>query len=141
MSSSKELILEEVAIEFREWRSGKKYKQERIPKNLWLKASDLTLSHSPTRVAQKLGLNLKDLKQRMKPIDPPESIVKSPQEFIETQLLFSSIYPVAVYQSVEFERVDGSRMKLYASQDQSFDLHALMSLFLEGNHAASHPTD
>ena len=132
MSSQKELILEEVVIEFREWRSGKKYKQEKIPENLWLKARDLALSHSPTRVAKKLGLNLKDLKKRLKLMGPPEPTVKSPQEFIETQLPFSSIYPVSVCQEVEFERTDGSRMKLYASKDQSFDLHTLMSVFLGG---------
>ncbi len=141
MSSQKELILEEVAIEFQEWRSQKKYKQEKIPEHLWFKARDLTLSYPPTRVAKKLGLNLKDLKKRLKLIGPPESTVKSPQEFIEPQLPFSSIYPVAVCQEVEFERTDGSRMKLYASKDQSFDLHALMSVFLEGSHASSHPTN
>ena len=140
MSSPKELTLEEVAIEFQEWRSQKKYKQERIPKNLWSQTKSLALSHSPSIVAKTLGLNLRDLKKRLNLIGPPESTKKSSQEFIETQLP-SSIYPVSVCQEVEVERVDGSKMKLSASGDQFFDLHTLMKVFLESNHVASHPTD
>jgi len=41
---------------------------------------------------------------------------------------------------VELERIDGVLMRLYASANQSFDIHSLMHTFLEDGHASGYPT-
>ena len=141
MSSPKELTLEEIVIEFQEWRSHKKYKQAKIPVYLWDKAKALTSSHSPGRVAKKLGLNLNDLKKRLNPQKICDSKEDLSQTFIEASLSFTNTNPFPSCQSVEFERADGSKMKIQAPINQSFDLSSLMTAFLGESDVASHTTN
>lgn len=123
------LNLDEVALEFRQWRAQKTYIREKIPEALWKKAEALTLSHTPHQVATALKISVKYLKRRLK--TPP-----SPSAFIEAQLPLATFSPTC--QSVEFERADGYRMKLTASKEAPFDVQSLLLAFFEGPHAPNH---
>ncbi len=58
------LTLEEVRLQFENWREAKKG-NDRIPSNQWLAAVDLTKSHTPHKIAKSLGLNCMRLKIRV----------------------------------------------------------------------------
>lgn len=58
------LTIDLVGQRFKEWRS-KKTKKDRIPKELWKQAVDLTSQHSISKICKNLGLSFSDLKKHV----------------------------------------------------------------------------
>ncbi|MGK5091317.1 hypothetical protein WDW89_04780 [Deltaproteobacteria bacterium TL4] len=138
MQSHQKPTLEEVLRQFEAWRLHKRHSREKIPEVLWQKASSL-ISHYPVSViAKTLSLNHSVFKRRLQKKEVVAMERKSADEFVEANLDFPSLFSLSACQQVEFERSDGSRMRLVSSDHQGFDIYSLMTTFLEGHNASGH---
>lgn len=137
------LTLEELEVQFQAWRNQKKYSRERVPEELWEKAIALTTRYGVALLIKRLNLNYHGFKSRLEKrrLEPPAVIqTESPSAFVAVDVPFSLPSCLPTCAQVEVERVDGTRMRLYAPANQSFDVHSLMNTFLEGSHASNYPT-
>lgn len=141
------LTLEELESEFQTWRSQKKYPREKVPEDLWQKAISLLPRYNQGTIIKRLHINREGFKKRLAPqalgqqiSSQASTLVGKDQKtaFVEMEIPFPPVSQSPVCDRVEFERADGSRMSLYASPAQPFDINSLMTTFLGENHASSH---
>ena len=142
-SSYQNLTLEELEVQFQAWRHQKKCLREKVPEELWKRAIALTDRYGVAPLIKRLNLNYHGFKRRLgkKDLEPQAVIQKeTASAFVAVDIPFSSPSSFATCDRVEVERVDGTRMRLYALANQSFDVHSLMNTFLEDSPASNYPT-
>lgn len=151
MNESLHTQLDQVSQALESWRQQKRYKHEKIPDKLWRQilslAPHLTFSELACHFHLNRGSLTKRLKQaRVKPLaDPTGSSFPAPSpqksEPIQSSLQFrevsfpqSSVLPhdcSLFCERVELKRSDGSRLRLYASQEKPFEVKTLIESFLK----------
>lgn len=128
---------DEAIIHFRDWRAQKKHVREKIPEALWQEAIALSADYPVRQLSQKLGFDPKALRKRMEAEKGLRSLVSQNIDFVEAQFTLPSFSSGLICEQVEFERADGSRMRLQTSKE-GFDVTSLMSTFLKGSDAPDH---
>jgi hypothetical protein len=105
-----DLTIENVKLQFDQWRASRSHKLEPIPQPLWLAAAALCRTHRITHVCRHLRLSFADLKKHLAPNAPPA--------FFELNAggLFGQW-------QLTCERADGARLHVRAAgQPPAFDV-------------------
>lgn len=123
--------LEELAERFAHWRQTRVERSERIPQSLWDQAVRLSRVLPHCRVAKRLRLSPGELKKRRLAVQsgPHQAVTEASPGFVELPALWPAAGTSPEPLEVEFERVDGARMRL--RYPASAPLGALVRAFLE----------
>ena len=104
------------------WRSNRR-KGERIPKELWQKATEVARQRGVQTVSKALGLSHTDLKHRVLNIDC-QTMARS---FVEVK---PSIIPDAHSCIVELEKSNGTRLRICSKATSVVDWDRIKDVFL-----------
>jgi len=136
--SASRLTLEDVAAHVAAWRRQKKARTERIPERLWSGAVGLVGAYPVARVARRLRLVSRVLKERHDAAAEGGQgrSVGGVTEFVEvTPTLAEWVSRPAGPLRVELERPDGLRLRLESRRGE--DLWRVVERFMEGGACCS----
>ena len=127
LSPAKQSRLNEVLLQFEQWRQSRPTTRQPIPNHLWKAAGSLHPAFSIHRISRALHLDYNKLKQFIRSQQPVASRppVANP-EFIELNL--NEPNPSCEY-VVEMQQDDGSQMRIMVTKGKSSDLLNLAQLF------------
>lgn len=127
-----EEALTELAGRFEHWRQTRAQRREHIPQTLWDQAVALSTVLSNSQVARRLRLSPTDLKKHRLAHQQALSteLTETVPQFVELTPPLSCSIALPGGTEVEFERVDGARMRI-RYQESPPPLAALVQAFLE----------
>jgi hypothetical protein len=124
--------LDQLAGQFARWRQTRTHPYGQIPQPLWDQAVALTATLPPSRVAQQLQVQLRDLKKQMRRRDAAPATGATPSlGFVEVPPAPSWPQVTSTIQ-LELCRPDGTRLCIHAPES-TLPLAAVVHAFLEGH--------